>query len=109
MPYVRDILLAIFCVCEFQLMYSFTVNPRKLNTVTCSIRVLFIIRRQHIDSSSIIVHPINFDIPRERSLKISCRELDIYHYYRHKQCDNQYGFSISIGNTTKFIGRGYKH
>ena len=31
-PSVRDILLAIFCVCEFQFMYSFTVNPRKLNS-----------------------------------------------------------------------------
>ena len=44
-PNVRDILLAIFCVCEFQFINSFTVNPRKLNSVTCSIRVLFIMRR----------------------------------------------------------------
>ena len=27
-PNVRDILLAIFCVCEFQFINSFTVNPR---------------------------------------------------------------------------------
>ena len=32
-------------VCEFQFIYSFTVNPRKLNSVTHSIMVLFIIRR----------------------------------------------------------------
>ena len=43
-PNVRDILLAIF-VCEFQFLYSFTVNPRKLNSVTRSIMALFIIRR----------------------------------------------------------------
>ena len=44
-PSVRDILLVILYVCEFQFMYSFTVNSRKLNSVTCSIKVLFIIRR----------------------------------------------------------------
>ena len=43
-PNVRDILLAIFFVCEFQFINSFTVNPRKLNSVTCSISVLFIMR-----------------------------------------------------------------
>ena len=36
---------------------------------------------------------------RQRSLKISCQEPDIYRYYRYKQFDNRYGFSISIGNT----------
>ena len=44
-PKVRDILLAIFCVWEFQFIYSFTVNHRKLNSVTRSIMALFIIRR----------------------------------------------------------------
>ena len=29
-PSVRETLLAILCVCEFQFKYSFTVNPRKL-------------------------------------------------------------------------------
>ena len=48
---------------------------------------------------SIIAHPVNFDIPRERSLKISYQELDIYWYYQYKQFNNWYGFSISIGNT----------
>ena len=28
-----------------------------------------------------------------------CQEPDIYRYYRYKQFDNRYGFSISIGNT----------
>ena len=36
---------------------------------------------------------------RWRSLKSSCQEFDIYRYYRYKQFDNRYGFSISIGNT----------
>ena len=43
-PNVRDILLATFCVCEFQFTNLFIVNLRKLNAVTCSIRVLFIMR-----------------------------------------------------------------
>ena len=42
-PRVREIVLPFF-VWEFQLIYSFTVNPRKLNSVTRSIWVLFIIR-----------------------------------------------------------------
>ena len=42
---VRDILLAILCVCEFQSICSFTVKPRESNSVTRSIMVLFIIRR----------------------------------------------------------------
>ena len=44
-PNVCDILLAIFYVYEFQLIYPFTVNPRKLKSVTHSIRMLFILRR----------------------------------------------------------------
>ena len=44
-PDVRDIVSEILCVCEFQFIYSFTVNPRKLNSVTRSIMELFIIRR----------------------------------------------------------------
>ena len=43
-PSVREILFAIFWTCEFQFIYSFTVRPRKLNSVTRSIRVLFIMR-----------------------------------------------------------------
>ena len=48
--------------------------------------------------------------PRGPNVKISCQELDIkqyyryiYRYYRYKQFDNRYGFSISIDNTTHFI------
>ena len=37
---------------------------------------------------------------RKRSLRISCQEPDMYRYYRYKQFDNRYGFSISIGNTS---------
>ena len=44
-PNVCDILLAIFYVYEFQFIYPFTVNPRKLKSVTHSIRMLFILRR----------------------------------------------------------------
>ena len=43
--------------------------------------------------------PVKFNVPWERSLKISCQELDIYWYYWYKQFDNRYGFSISTGNT----------
>ena len=35
-PIVREILLAIFCTCGFQLMCSSSVNPRKLNSETRS-------------------------------------------------------------------------
>ena len=42
---MRDILLGI--VCEFQSFYSFTANPRKLNSVTRLTMVLFIIQRYH--------------------------------------------------------------
>ena len=38
--------------------------------------------------------------PRGPNVKKSCQELDIYRYYRYKQFDDQYGFSISIGNTS---------
>ena len=38
-PSVREILLAFF-VREFQFIYSLTVNPRKLNSVTRSIWVV---------------------------------------------------------------------
>ena len=40
-----------------------------------------------------------FDWLIDWSQKISCQEPDIYRYYRYKQFDNRYGFSISIGNT----------
>ena len=43
-PNVRDILSEIMYVCEFQYIYSFTVNPRQLNWGTQSIRKLFVIR-----------------------------------------------------------------
>ena len=43
-PRVRDILLAIFDVCAFQLMYSFFVIPQKLNVLTLSIFVSQIIK-----------------------------------------------------------------
>ena len=43
-PNVRGNLLAIFWVCDFQSIRPFTVNPRKLNSVTRSIMALFIIR-----------------------------------------------------------------
>ena len=44
---------------------------------------------------------------RLRSLKISCQEPNIYRYYRYKQFDNRYGFSISIGNTNVICHKEY--
>ena len=41
-PSVRDILLAILAECERQLRNSLIVNPRKLNSFTFSMIVLFI-------------------------------------------------------------------
>ena len=44
---------------------------------------------------SIIAHPVNFDIQQERSRKIWYKNVYVYQY---SPLDNQYGFSISIGN-----------
>ena len=55
-PSVRKILFAIFLTCEFQLIYSFTVRPRKLNSVTPSIRVLFIMRHGIMNPSIRIMY-----------------------------------------------------
>ena len=72
---------------------------RSLNALFCPQLIRNLRTRRRIDCFSIIAHPVNFDIPWERSLKISYQELDIYWYYQYKQFDNWYGFSISIGNT----------
>ena len=53
-PSLREILLAIFWTCEFQFIYSFTVRPRKLNSVTRSNKVLFITK--HGISFSVTTH-----------------------------------------------------
>ena len=45
-PNVGDILLVIVWVYQFQSMYSFIVNPKKLNSVTRSIWILFFIRHR---------------------------------------------------------------
>ena len=75
------------------------INQQCLTCVFCLQLIRNLRARWRIDSSSIIAHPVNFDIPWERSLTISYQELDIYWYYRYKQFDNRYVFSISIGNT----------
>ena len=52
--------------------------------------------RRRIDRSSIIAHPLNFDIQRERSLKCDAKTWHICIYH---PLYNLYGFSLSIGNT----------
>ena len=55
---VRHILLS-NVLCKFQFIYSFTFNPTKLNSVTCSIRVLFIMRSGITFSTMTLLCPWN--------------------------------------------------
>ena len=50
--------------------------------------------RRHFDSSSIIAHPVNFEI-----VKMWCQELDIYIYL---PLGNRYGFFSSTWDYTTF-------
>ena len=52
---------------------------------------------------SIIAHPINFDIQRERSLKWHAKNSTYIYVYRYHALDNRYGFTISIGNTKNHV------
>ena len=56
---------------------------------------------RRIDSSSIIAHPLNFDIQRERSLK--CDAKNSTYIYTYHPLNNRYGFSLSIGNTKNHV------
>ena len=52
--------------------------------------------RQRLDSSSIIAHPVNFDIQRERSLKCDANNSTYIYTHRYHPLNKQYGFSISV-------------
>ena len=65
--------------------------------------------RWRIDSSSIITHPVNFDIQRERSLKCDAKHstyvsLSIYNIYISlSTTDMDLLIAISIGNTKNHV------
>ena len=75
-------------------------------------------RRRRIDSSSIIAHPVNFDIKRERSLKCDTKNSTHTHTHTHiyiymcvclcvyitLSVINRYRFSLSIGSTKNHKG-----